>query len=585
MGRVPQQRVDDTENENFYKYFRTDHTLEEQSDTELDDDVNQIEKQQSTNTNNNDDFFDIFRNIVIRKLIFGFVHRPLVLFKRYEDIHSLKWILNYGSNQLLIEKVKRNEYLSDIFYLSNRLKKFKSINDLEFYKIFNNRYKRYLVDPRMIKVKEFLNTLNLNDIEATDTTKTTSKSTNKTTTTTTTTTTTPPITTSNRPIRSTRSTTTPTVTSTGKRKKTEDEEIQVDDKNKKVKLTPEIKDMDPSYINDLSVDGMVEEYKNYKKKEWPNFRRALESKHFKLGQYVLDKWLGNKWIFPYGINNKYIHIGDRDIIEYYCNLKDKGTQVTIGLQNIQRRQDFQEIMQLLEESNTIDKADTMHMDLFKNKKTFTYFLENGYSFSSKILQTMAFGNDEQFSCFPILLEQQCKFSDSCLETMFQLPSVFRREYAIYQTVFKYYSTEEVLENSPVFLKRYQRYKQKYGLIYNIPQDENTQLVDLEARIEVFAIHSDSASFKGFLKQFKSTLQDTVYVDYHEDYLSRLSETDYRNDRYVFDFSNYYQFTCIESLLLVLISERDLNRIKMVIQEFPGLVKKTCNGRRDVLSCL
>ncbi|KAF2069578.1 hypothetical protein CYY_009104 [Polysphondylium violaceum] len=528
---IIQQPVDHSENKHFYQSFNSNHDIsqhvveqqrEDDDHCELDS-TTEIQQHDNRNkklkleNNQNSLFVDVFKNITIRTHIFSFIHRDLVPFYKYSDIHSLKWILNYGSTQLFVDKVKRNEYLSDILYLSNRLNTFKSINDIEFYTIFNHRYRVYIYDIAMINVKDFLDTILNNNNN------------NKT-----------------LPVGS-------------KRK-----EMETESRTKP--LEENVKDINTSYINDLSVEELVQEYKFNKRREFNNFKRALESKHFQLAKYVLDHWLNQLQFFEQSHSpDSMINIGDKDTIEYLCRMDTKAKfHLGIGLQNIFSRPDFQQLVQLLEQSGMIDKSNTYHMDYFKHKRNLSYFIENGYEHSPQIINTIGLGSKEQFSCLSMFLDAGLDPDGDIISLINQVS--IHREYQLYNELFRRYpATNDLLDVYPSILRRYNAYKAKYNALFTPNYQQYALLSEIPTRIKRIGQLGNNLNIKSLFQNHKMQLL-SPYMEYLDQV--RAQQTHY-TDNVEDDF--YIQSESILTVLFYyLVQSNHLHILKMMVQECPDI---------------
>jgi len=331
-------------------------------------------------------FWPVFKNITIRNNIWNHVHRPLYPYLQYQNIHSIHWILKHNFINVLVDKVKRNEYLNDINTLAEHISVFEEISDKEFFIKFNETYKRYLVSKDMEPIKNIIQS----KLSVTSTTTTTTTATSSTSISNNTTTSTPsPQTTNNDDQQQTN--TTSNEKNTKKRKL---DQIKISDKDSNVKV---IKSEPVLQEGEMPFEQLYEMYTN--SFNFRYFKKALESKHFQLGKYVLDNYKKYE-MSSYGS----ISVGDKEIIDYLVKVnKGNHMNLRIKLKNIYNRPDFEEIIQIFEKEKMVKKEDAFHMDYFLTKKNFNYFLANGYSHSMTIYSEIQKGTPEQVSVLPILL--------------------------------------------------------------------------------------------------------------------------------------------------------------------------------------
>ncbi|KAF2069535.1 hypothetical protein CYY_009143 [Polysphondylium violaceum] len=520
MVRLIQQKNDAKESKNFYRTPILSSDLESAYENPFYE-FAVVAKDRNKATNDNDKYFwSIFRNSFIKNHIWSFIHKPMIPFKRYKDIYSIKWIFkNAYSVQFLIDKVKRNEYLSDILYISIVLDQFKSINDIEFYTIFDQRYKRYLNDPVMLKVKQFLDSkLNNNDSDKDN--------------------------------------------NDNNNKKEEQPIIIINN------LTNDQKEKDPSYLSRLSLEELLEDYKTFRKRHFNNFKRALESKHLELAQYVLENWLiqSEESLIPrndYG----FIHMGDTEIIKYVCQVNHQNRfDLKVGLGNIYLRDDFEEIMKLLEDSGVIDKLCEDHMNYFKTKRNLEYFIKNGYACDSNLLKSICLGNKMQFDCLPLLMDK-IPFDHAGLEKLFYYRSMLPREHIIYKQFFKRYTMDEFKEKYPLLAQRYFRYQEMYKGLYQPDYQNMKTLKDLKVKLKRIGEIGDSSAILMLIRTHYSELL-LNYVESMDPYSDNSTKPDYADD------GDFYAETelSIEMLLFALIQTSNVPILKMIFQEFPQLLE-------------
>ncbi|KAF2074253.1 hypothetical protein CYY_004427 [Polysphondylium violaceum] len=389
MGKV--KLIDFTENEYFYQGLFAQkqikkYVFELPSDNFIAFDHYTREKISITAPS----FWSVYRNLHVRITIFSFIHRPLLPFHKYSDINSIKWIFRYGSMQLLIDKVKRDEYLCDILFISKQLDQFKLINDFEFYSLFNQKYKRYLETNQMVKVKEFLDSV-LNN--------------------------------SNNSILNRFSFV----------KKTNN-----NDNNQQSK----------------SFDQVLKGYKAFNVLHFSNFKRALESKRFELGKFVLDEWLvsnNQKLTSHTSWNSMEIYIGNREILQHYCEINVENKYgLKLRLNNLYNRDDFQECMNLIQETGNIDFKDSIHMDHFKTKENILWFLKHDYLYSIHLFNTIVEGNRQQLSALPILLKRLQLTNDEFV-FLFSLPYAHPKRAEIIYYVLNRFTVEEFGKLYPKYI--------------------------------------------------------------------------------------------------------------------------------------
>ncbi|KAF2072331.1 hypothetical protein CYY_006365, partial [Polysphondylium violaceum] len=99
MGRALQQRVDYSENKNFYRGSTafedhnddgedTDEYFKDYDDVVIKNKINHVNDEKK-NEDVEKYFLQLFRNITIRSHIWCFIHQPLIPGKKYKDIHSI----------------------------------------------------------------------------------------------------------------------------------------------------------------------------------------------------------------------------------------------------------------------------------------------------------------------------------------------------------------------------------------------------------------------------------------------------------------------------------------------------------------
>ncbi|KAF2069534.1 hypothetical protein CYY_009142 [Polysphondylium violaceum] len=504
----PQQSIDNQESKNFYA---GDFVFWANNPNVCYEKLFKITLPTIENKSKTDSYFwYTFRNVFIRNHIWSFIHKPLVPYKRYRHIYSIKWIFkNAHSIQLLIDKVKRNEYLCDILYISNVLDQFKSINDIEFYTIFNQRYARYLCDPVMAKVKRFLDaTLN------------------------------------------------------NRQEQEEKEPIILFQF-----LSGMDKENDPSYINHMNLKQLMEEYRGTKNIHFNNFKRAFESKHLELAKFVFRNWLEDN---DEGLNPRndygFIHMGDTEIIKYFCQVNHNNRfNLKVGLGNIYLRDDFEEIMKLLEDSGVIDKQHEEHMDGIRCKRNLEYFIKNGYAFSESLPRTVGCGDKLQFDCLPLLMNH-IDFDPINLIFLFYYKSMLPRELVVYNQFFKRYTMVELKEKHPYVSERFTRYQEMYQCLYQPDYQNVNTLKDLPVKIRRIGEIGDSSAILTLIKShFSEFFFD--YSQYLDPYSPESRDPDYADDD---DYVVTNHLT-IELLLFALVEESNVPLLKMIFQEFPQLL--------------
>ncbi|KAF2074251.1 hypothetical protein CYY_004425 [Polysphondylium violaceum] len=473
--RVKRERanyVDRCYGNNFYKgIFAPNQDVEDYNFTVIkknDSNVNTIEPKS---------FWLVFNDPFLNRSIWKNVHREFVPFQKYENIHSMKWIFRNGSMQLLIDKVKRDEYLSDLLFISNHLDQFKLINDLKFYSIFNQKYKRYLLSPQMELINQFLDSILNNNSSSNNNNNNNSNNNNN-----------------NKSI----------------------------DHKTNNNITSSIfsniynwfwSDDNSLDLNEMSKDQLLEHYKGLKP-GIENFIKALESKHFELGKYVLDEWLVNqKMKLDWNFLDYPILIGNKEILEYFCNISKDNMYgiINLGLDNIYHRDDFEECMKLLEDSGNISKGERRrhylphYMHTFKTKRNLIYFLNNGYQCNEKIFRFISSGTMEQLCCVPMIL----RANDSLdLRYLYSSPKIFLRQHILFQQF--NLSLDELTDQFPLVAEKYKEYLIHYDLVYNanymrLLDSTNLPLPNSTVGFESIGQHGNMQNIKDLIETFYSSL--------------------------------------------------------------------------------
>ncbi|KAF2069579.1 hypothetical protein CYY_009105 [Polysphondylium violaceum] len=415
------------EGKNFYPGSYTQDTrLKEEDDHE----VKQHQIKEHSRNNSADLFMHIYRNITIKRHIFSFIHRDLVPFYKYSDIHSLRWILNYGSTQLFVDKVKRNEYLSDILYLSNRLNTFKSINDIEFYTIFKHRYRRYLLDTTMTNVRTFLDTIFNNN---------------------------------------------------------KDNNIieNINDNSNKQPI-----DINELGVKALIEDFKNNREKTaYYLKRALESKHFLLAKYV-VDEWLVNNNENDKQTILNDLKGYVLYMVDKEIIQYFCNNIETNNRnhLTIGIEGILYHDDFEEIMKLLEKSGMVNKNDTKYsQNHSKTKRVMKYFIENGYKYNllfTSIFSTITYGTDDQFAGLSLVLDH-FEYTDHDLDCLVNY-SDRKRSHLIFGEIFKRFTIDQVREQYPKTYENYQYYKSMYNEFYspNPKSSDNQQSLPPQEQYQI-----------------------------------------------------------------------------------------------------
>ncbi|KAF2074252.1 hypothetical protein CYY_004426 [Polysphondylium violaceum] len=500
------------ESKNFYGWYssKDDHSFILMEKKERD--VNLIEPKS---------FWLVFNDPFLNRSIWKNVRKLYVPFQKYENIHSMKWIFRNGSMQLLIDKVKRDEYLSDIPFVSNQLDQFKLINDLEFYSIFNRKYKRYLLSPQMENVNQFLDSI-LNNNNS-----------------------------------------------------NESSEDDIQNKsifNKWFYSNTKNDNQDIKGPEEMSENELLEHYKlKMELNLFQDFRRALESKHFQIGKYVLDEWL-YKACQPFGED---IRIGNKDILEYYCiKNKDNKKKLTISVSNLYHRDDFEECMKLLENSGNIDKNNPTHMNRFKTKRNLIYFLNNEYQYNNYIFYYISKGTMEQLCCVSMILESG---GPRGAHYTLDRPEIFNRLYILVQQI--NLSMDELTKQFPDVAKEYTEYLNQYHLLYikDFAPDDTTCYPSI-VELSKIAKHGNIQTIKQIIESF---------IEWESFGIEAISS----NTLTPFDYSghtgitSYPPSTSIGALISGAASGNHLNVIKMIFHDYPRIREKFLLNHRQCINLL